>query len=76
MRWIRKEDAGEMYCAVHNADCPYHRAPPDQMVLEVSPHSVPSPWMCPDAVDEIAQFERDAERYMDGGGGSGVDLGF
>lgn len=55
-----------MYCAVHNADCPYH-GQPDQMVLSLKPHAVPEPWACPAAVNEMAQFEREAERYMDQG---------
>lgn len=67
-----------MYCAVHNVDCPYHHES-DQMVLSLSSSSMPEPWMCPDAVDEVAQFEREAEGHMRGpGGGLGGagDFGF
>lgn len=68
MYWKRKGDVSEAYCSVHNADCPYHRAGPDQMVLSLSPNSMPEPWACPDAVMEIGEFEREAKQYSDKGG--------
>jgi hypothetical protein len=68
MYWKRKGAVSERYCAAHNAKCPYHSAGRDQMVLSLAPNSVPEPWVCPDAVDEIAQFEREAEQHMRSGG--------
>lgn len=35
------------------------------MVLIVDPHAVPMPWICPGAVNEIAQFELEAEEMIE-----------
>lgn len=65
MRWIRKSDTSEMYCAVHNYQCDLHGHNDDPMVLDVAPHLHPGAWICPEAVNEIAQFEHEAEEKMD-----------
>lgn len=74
MRWTRKSETGEMYCSVHNADCPLQGAPGDPMVLEVSPNLIPSSWVCPQAVNEIAQFESEAETYLEHNEPDGVGV--
>lgn len=76
MQWTRKSQTGEMYCSVHNVDCPLHSHPGDPMVLEVSPGMVPSSWVCPQAVDEIAQWEEEAETHMDSNDVSGAGVVF
>ena len=60
MRWIPRDEAGEMYCSVHNVDCESN----SRMVLEPHPHLIPSSWMCPEAVEEIARFETEAEEFI------------
>jgi hypothetical protein len=55
----------EMYCAVHNADCPLHGHNGDPWVLHVNPGSIPSGWMCPQAVKEIENFGIDAESKIE-----------
>lgn len=65
MRWGRKSEAGEMYCAVHNADCDLHSHSGDPWVLIINPGKIPTSWMCPEAVKEIENFGVDAEEKME-----------
>lgn len=65
MKWKRKSEVTEMYCAVHNVDCPLHGHPGDPWVLSVSPNSIPEPWVCPQAVTEIAEYAEQAEERSD-----------
>lgn len=65
MRWTRKSEQSQMYCGVHNYQCPLHGHSGDPWVLDVAPHLIPGEWICPQAVIEIAQFEQEAEDYKD-----------
>lgn len=61
MNWERKSNVSEMYCAVHNVDCPLHGHDGDPWVLAVDPHKTPDSWICPEAVQEITVFEDSAQ---------------
>lgn len=65
MRWTRKSETTEMYCAVHNYQCELQGHSGDPWVLDVSPNLHPGAWICPQAVNEIAQFEIEAEEKID-----------
>lgn len=65
MEWKRKSEVSEMYCAVHNADCPLHGHSGDPWVLALDPTKVPDAWMCPGAVQEIGHFADQADEYSE-----------
>lgn len=64
MRWGRKNEASEMYCAVHNVDCPYHGADRDSWVIIPNPGYIPTSWICPHAVLELSEFYGRAEEEV------------
>lgn len=64
MHWKKKRNVSDSYCSVHNVRCPYHGSGGDQMVLSVAPGSLPEPWVCPDAVIELAEWADEARRYQ------------
>lgn len=65
MIWRRASDVGERYCSVHGADCQLREHDGDPMVLCVRPDAVPSSWICPQAVIELAEFVSDARDYRE-----------
>lgn len=63
MEWKRKSEVSEMYCAVHNVDCPLHGHSDDPWVLALDPTKIPDSWICPQAVREIGGFSNDVDEY-------------
>jgi hypothetical protein len=61
MRWGRKSEASEFYCAIHNVDCPYHGADGDAWVIITNPGYIPTAWICPHSVLELSEFYGRAE---------------
>ena len=74
MEWRRQSNVGEMYCAVHNVDCPIHDHSGDPWVLCVNPNRIPTSWMCPQAILEISRFADEAESKMEDNEGSPAGL--
>lgn len=65
MRWTRKSKQDQMYCAVHNVDCPLHGHDGDPWVLDVAPMLHPGAWICPQAVKEIEEFGIGADEKLE-----------
>lgn len=65
MYWDDKSKMDEMYCAVHNVDCPLHDHSGDPTVLRINPGRFPSSWMCPQAVLELEEQFSEAETYLE-----------
>lgn len=61
MRLVPKSEVSEMYCAFHNADCPARNTEGDPIVVNINPGYVPSKWICPQGVQEIAEFAADTD---------------
>lgn len=59
MKWEKKSEQTEKYCAAHNVDCPYHHEN-DIEVLVMKPNSTSSLWLCPEAVQEVGKFKDEA----------------
>lgn len=74
MIWRHTSDVGERYCSVHGADCQLREHDGDPMVLCVKPDAVPSSWICPQAVIEIAEFVNEARDYREQNEDYGLSL--
>lgn len=65
MQWKRKSEVSEMYCAVHNVDCPLQGYHGDPWVLALNPSKIPDSWICPQVVQEVGSFEGEADEYTE-----------